>query len=85
MWKGHLIYREISQLYLVESKSLIAGNYYFSCNALKQHFSHVSLETEYSAVLVINYTILRGCSSFNSQKHNGESCCEVALIFNGNF
>ena len=26
----------------------------------KQHFPHVSLETEYNAVRVINYTILRG-------------------------
>ena len=38
-----------------------------SCNALQQHFDHVSLETAYNAVRVINYTILRGCSSSSVQ------------------
>ena len=34
---------------------------------LWQHFSQISLETEYNAVLVINYTILRGYSSSSVQ------------------
>ena len=51
-------------MYLTESKLAIGA---FSCNALWQHFSHVSLKTEYNAVRVINYTILRGCASFSVQ------------------
>ena len=49
----------ISQ-YLIESEFLIAGIYCFSCNELWQYSPHVSLKTEYNAVRVINYTILRG-------------------------
>ena len=68
MWNGHLIFGEISQSYLIESKFLIADSWCFSCNALwRQHFSHVSLETDYNAVCVINYIILRSCSSFSVQ------------------
>ena len=43
----------------IESKFLILGNYRFLCNALWQYFSHVSLETEYNPVRVMNYIILR--------------------------
>ena len=46
--------------YFIEIKLLIVGNKCFSCYASQQHFSHVPLETEYNAVRVINYTILRG-------------------------
>ena len=43
---------------LIETKFPVTGNQCFLCNALKQHFSHDSLETDYNAVNVINYTIL---------------------------
>ena len=29
MWKGHLIFGEISQIYLIESKFVIGGNQFF--------------------------------------------------------
>ena len=65
MWKGHLIFGEISQIYPVESKFLIAGiQCFLHRTSSQQHFSYVPLETEYNAVRVINYTILRRRSPF---------------------